>query len=110
MLCASDMLCHPILFEDDFEDGVIAPEWTLLRFVFEETGGKLRTTTTTRPGFNYGHTGNGRSAVAQLAPGDMSWTDVRVEWDQQNDAAIGIVDPGLPACQHTPRFQFRIAQ
>ena len=101
-------LCRDILFKDDFEDGVIAPEWSLMRFEFEESGGMLRSLATTRPGFAYGHSANGRSAVAALGIGS-TWTDVHVEWTQQAFASVPIVDGGLPACQHTPNFGFRVA-
>ncbi|MBX7193497.1 MAG: hypothetical protein K1X94_15685 [Sandaracinaceae bacterium] len=100
-------LCRYVLFEDDFEDGVIGPEWSLMRFTFAETGGVLRSQPTTRPGFMYGHVGNGRSPVAAVGIG-AEWTDVHVEWTQQSFDNVPIVDSGLPACQHTPNFGFRV--
>ncbi len=97
-----------ILFEDSFEDGVIDPEWSLLRFEFSESDGRLQSTPTVRPGFNYGHSGNGRGAIAALGIGDPRWIDVRVEWTQQSLASVPIVDPGLQPCEHTPSVRFRI--
>jgi hypothetical protein len=106
--CASDELCHPILFSDDFEGGTIKPDWSLMRFDFALVQGHLQTQPTVRAGFNYGQGGNGRSAVAALHIGDTSWTDVRVEWTQQTQASLLIVDGSLPACQHTPGVLYRV--
>jgi hypothetical protein len=110
MLCASDQRCHPIVFTDNFDSGAIDPQWTLLRFVFDVENGHLQTTPTVRPGFNYGQGGNGRSAVAALHIGDTGWTDLRVEWTQQSQASLAIVDPSLPACQHTPSVMWRVEE
>ena len=108
-LCASDQLCHPILFQDSFDTGSIDPQWSLLRFEFDiNANGQLETLPTTRPGFNYGQGGNGRSAVAALHVGDPTWTDLRVEWTQQSEASLLIVDASLPACEHTPSMLFRL--
>jgi hypothetical protein len=107
-LCATDLQCHPIVFTDNFDSGAIDPAWSLLRFTFDVESGHLQTTPTVRPGFDYGQGGNGRSAVAALHVGDASWTDLRVEWTQQAQASLGIVDPSLPACQHTPNVMWRV--
>jgi len=108
-LCGDDGLCHPILFADDFEDGVIAPDWGVYRFAFEESGGTLHTLPMARPGFDYGHRANGRSGVAAVQIGG-SWTDIRVEWRQQNLASIPIVDPSIDECEHVPQLFFRLAR
>ncbi len=109
-LCATDLQCHPIVFTDNFDSGAIDPAWSLLRFTFDVESGHLQTTPTVRPGFDYGQGGNGRSAVAALHVGDASWTDLRVEWTQQCQASLLIVDPSLPPCQHTPNVMWRIEE
>ncbi|MDB4957946.1 MAG: hypothetical protein JWO36_5515 [Myxococcales bacterium] len=109
-LCASDQRCHPIVFADNFDSGAIDPQWSLMRFDFGVTSGHLQTTPNVRAGFNYGQGGNGRSAVAALHIGDTGWTDLRVEWTQQSQAALSIVDPSLPACQHTPSVMWRVEE
>ena len=106
--CASDLLCHPILFQDGFAGSQINADWALMRFEFAQQSGELATTPTVRPGFNYGQFGNGRSGVAALHIGDTTWTDVRVAWTQQSLASLHIVDSSLPACQHTPSVMFRV--
>ncbi|HEY4059330.1 MAG TPA: hypothetical protein VGM39_22085 [Kofleriaceae bacterium] len=106
--CASDDRCHPILFSDDFEAASINSAWSLMRFDFALDQGHLQTQPTVRAGFNYGQGGNGRSAVAALHIGDAAWTDIRVEWTQQSQASLLIVDSTLPACQHTPGVMYRI--
>jgi hypothetical protein len=107
-LCASDGKCHPVLFEDHFDTATIDPAWSLLRFDFDVESGHLQTLTSPRSGFNYGQGGNGRSAVAALHVGDAAWTDLRVEWTQQSQASLGIVDGTLPACQHSPTMMYRV--
>ncbi len=106
-LCASDLRCHPIVFADNFDSGAIDPAWSLMRFNFDVESGHLQTMPTVRTGFNYGQGGNGRSAVAALHLGDATWTDLRVEWTQQSQASLVIVDGSLPACQHTPNVMWR---
>ena len=108
-LCASDQRCHPVVFQDSFDGGTIDSQWSLLRFVFDvDSNGHLETTPTTRPGFNYGQGGNGRSGVAALHIGDPTWTDLRAEWTQQSAASLLIVDGSLPACQHSPSVMYRV--
>ena len=106
-LCASDLRCHPIVFTDNFDTGAIDPAWSLMRFDFDVESGHLQTTANVRTGFSYGQGGNGRSPVAALHLGDTTWTDLRIEWTQQNQASLGIVDTSLPACQHTPNVMWR---
>ena len=59
-------------------DGV---NWTPLRTLFEVQGDKLVSLPKARPGFNYGHGGNGRGATLVSNVGSADWKDYSIEFE-----------------------------
>ena len=55
--------------------------WTPWRTEFEMRGDKLVSLPKVRPGFNYGHGGNGRSATILSNIGNADWKDYRMEFE-----------------------------
>ena len=55
--------------------------WTPWRTQFEVRDGKLVSLPAARPGFNYGHGGNGRGATLATNIGNADWKDYRVEFE-----------------------------
>ena len=55
--------------------------WHAWRVEAEVRDDKLVTLPRVRPGFRYGHGGNGRSATLVTNVGNKDWTDYRVEMD-----------------------------
>lgn len=55
--------------------------WKPWRTQFEVRGDKLMTLPKARPGFRYGHGGNGRGATLMTNIGNREWKDYRVEVD-----------------------------
>lgn len=53
--------------------------WTPWRMLFEVQGDKLVTLPKARPGFNYGHSGNGRGPVLIANIGSADWRDYSIE-------------------------------
>lgn len=56
-------------------------EWIGLRREFAVTNGTIRPLPRPRAGFNYGHWGNGRSAILLTGAGDKAMRDYAVEFD-----------------------------
>lgn len=56
-------------------------EWVGLRRAFAITNGTIRPLPRAREGFNYGHWGNGRSAILLTGAGDKTLRDYAVEFD-----------------------------
>lgn len=56
-------------------------KWTPWRTQFEVQGDKLVSLPMTRPGFEYGHGGNGRNATVVTNIGDADWKDYSIEFD-----------------------------
>ncbi|MCK5799218.1 MAG: hypothetical protein KAI47_18630 [Deltaproteobacteria bacterium] len=101
-----------VLFGDDFQDGKLDPgAWQYWRVSFAEKSGRLSVLPQARPGFNYGHSGNGRGAEVVTHVGDKTWTDYRLEVDL---SATGIDSGfnlyGLPLCYTTAQVLFRITE
>jgi hypothetical protein len=101
-----------VLFVDDFSDNTLDPlSWKYWRLAFAEQGGKLRVLPQPRPGFNYGHSGNGRGAMALTHIGDKSWTDYRLELELSNTGVEASFNPhALPLCYRTANILFRVAE
>jgi hypothetical protein len=105
---ASDFRCHPILFSDDFEDGVVNPAWRLWRKTFAESGGRMNAGDSPREGFAYGETGNGRNAVLATHVGDPEWTDYRIDMDVMS-GGVGAFNPeNMMACATSFSIEFRL--
>ncbi|MGN6369402.1 MAG: family 16 glycoside hydrolase [Phycisphaerae bacterium] len=91
---------------DAFFGGVNWLEW---RTAFEIQGDKLLSLPRARPGFNYGHTGNGRGPNLFTNIGNSDWKNYRIDVDF---CATG-VDPafnpyGLPPDFHDGRIMFHV--
>lgn len=65
--------------------------WIAWRTQFEVQDDKLVSLPGARPGFNYGHGGNGRGATLATNIGNADWKDYRVEFE----LAMGGVDPAF---------------
>lgn len=65
-------------------------KWTPWRTQFEVREDKLVSLPMVRPGFNYGHGGNGRGATIVTNTGNADWKDYSVEFD----FGMTGVDPG----------------
>lgn len=65
--------------------------WILWRTIFEVQGDKLLSRPVVRPGFHYGHHGNGRGPGAMTNIGNKDWKDYSVELD----FCMSGVDPKL---------------
>ena len=65
--------------------------WSAWRVEAEVRDDKLVTLPRARPGFRYGHGGNGRSATLVTNVGNEEWTDYRVEMD----VVVAGVDPAF---------------
>jgi hypothetical protein len=100
--------CKPILFTDDFEDGIVRSDWQLWRKTFVETQGRMNVGDDPRPGFNYGHSGNGRDANLATHIGDVSWTDYRLDFDLHVLPAGAFNPFGLTACTRLLNINFRV--
>lgn len=84
--------------------------WTPWRTMFEVQGDKLVSLPKVRPGFNYGHGGNGRSPTIVTNIGNQDWKDYSVEFE------LGMtgVNPalnlhGLPADYRSGGISFHVA-
>ena len=85
-------------------------EWLPWRTLFEVQGDKLVTLPKARPGFNYGHNGNGRGPTLMSNIGNPNWRDYRVAFEY----CVTGVDPsfnpyGLPADYHDGDIFFHVA-
>ncbi|MBT7067994.1 MAG: hypothetical protein HN919_16975 [Verrucomicrobia bacterium] len=56
-------------------------KWTPLRTLFEVQGDKVVSLPKARPGFRYGHSGNGRGATLLSNVGSADWTDYSMEFE-----------------------------
>ena len=65
--------------------------WTPWRTKFEMRGAKLVSLPAAQPGFNYGHSGNGRGATLVTNIGSADWRDYSVEFE----LGMGGVDPAF---------------
>ena len=65
--------------------------WTPWRTKFEMRGDKLVSLPAAQPGFNYGHSGNGRGATLVTNIGSADWKDYSVEFE----LGMGGVDPAF---------------
>ncbi|HVM47251.1 MAG TPA: protein kinase [Candidatus Acidoferrum sp.] len=85
-------------------------DWLPWRTLFEVKGDKLVTLPKARPGFNYGHNGNGRGPTLMSNIGNPNWRDYRAEFEY----CVTGVDPsfnpyGLPADYHDGGIFFHVA-
>ena len=85
-------------------------EWLPWRTLFEVQGDKLVTLPRARPGFNYGHNGNGRGPTLMSNIGNPNWRDYRASFEY----CVTGVDPsfnpyGLPADYHDGNIFFHVA-
>lgn len=92
---------------DVFFGGV---NWQTWRTQFEMQGDKLVSLPRVRPGFNYGHWGNGRGAMLATNIGNSDWRDYRVEFEY----CVTGIDPafnlhGLGADYYGGGFSFHVA-
>ena len=102
--------CKPILFSDDFSDGALSSSWLPMRKAFVESAGHLAVGDLPRPGFNYGHSGNGRDALVATHAGDRKWTDYRLDVDARS-LPPGSYNPyGVTSCERFLRIGFRVEQ
>jgi hypothetical protein len=84
--------------------------WQPWRTLFEIRDDKLMSLPRARPGFNYGHNGNGRSPLLMSNIGSEDWRDYRVEFEY----CVTGVDPsfnpyGLGSDYHDGCFLFHVA-
>ena len=84
--------------------------WLPWRTLFEVQGDRLVTLPKARPGFNYGHNGNGRGPTLMSNIGNPDWKDYRVEFEY----CVTGVDPsfnpyGLPPDYHDGGIHFHVA-
>lgn len=84
--------------------------WTPWRTMFEVQGDKLVTLPKARPGFNYGHWGNGRSAALVSSIGSHEWKDYSVEFELGMIGVNPAFNPhGLPADYRSGALSFHVA-
>jgi len=84
--------------------------WHGWRTQFEERDGALVSLPKARPGFNYGHSGNGRGPLLATNIGNSDWKDYSLEFD----FCVTGVDPsfnpyGLGADYHDGAIMFHVA-
>ncbi len=83
--------------------------WTPWRTMFEVQGDKLVTLPKARPGFNYGHWGNGRSPTLVTNIGNPDWKDYRVEFELGMTGVSPALNPhGLPADYRSCGISFHV--
>ncbi len=84
--------------------------WQTWRTQFEIEGDKLVTLPKARPGFNYGHWGNGRSATLVTNIGSTKWKDYSVEFELGMTGVNPTHNPhGLPAEYRSAGLSFHVA-
>jgi len=84
--------------------------WTPWRTMFEIQGDKLVSLPKVRPGFNYGHFGNGRSATLVTNIGNLDWRDYSVEFEMGLTGVNPAHNPhGLPADFRSGGLSFHVA-
>ena len=84
--------------------------WTPWRTMFEVQGDKLVTLPKARPGFNYGHSGNGRSSTLITNIGNQDWKNYSVEFEiGMTGVNPGFNPHGLPADYRSGSLMFHVA-
>ena len=84
--------------------------WTPWRTMFEVQGDKLVTLPKARPGFNYGHWGNGRSSSLMTNVGSQDWKDYSMEFEIGMTGVNPAFNPhGLPADYRNESIAFHVA-
>ena len=86
-------------------------KWTPWHTLFAVQGDKLVSLPKPRPGFNYGHTGDGRGAIIVANVGDSDWRDYSVEFEY----CVTGIDPafnpyGIGSDYHDGRIYFHLAE
>jgi hypothetical protein len=83
--------------------------WLAWRTSFEVQGDKLVSLPKARPGFNYGHGGNGRGPGLMTNIGNSDWKDYRVEFDFCAPGVDPAFNPhGLGQDFHDGRIVFHV--
>jgi hypothetical protein len=84
--------------------------WTPWRTLFEVQGDRLVSLPKVRPGFNYGHGGNGRSATLMTNIGNADWKDYSVEFEFGMSGMDPAFNPyGLPTSFRSVSIMFHVA-
>ena len=84
--------------------------WTPWRTMFEVQGDKLVSLPKARPGFNYGHGGNGRGATLRANIGSKDWKDYSVEFEFGMRGVDPAFNPhGLPLDYRSGNIVFHVA-
>ncbi|MEI6082974.1 MAG: family 16 glycoside hydrolase [Verrucomicrobiota bacterium] len=94
-------------------DGALAfggVNWTPWRTLFEVQGDKLVSLPKVRPGFNYGHGGNGRGPALMTNIGSPDWKDYSVEFEYGMRGVDPALNPhGLPLDYRGGFIMFHVA-
>lgn len=84
--------------------------WTPWRMMFEVQGDKLVSLPKARPGFNYGHNGNGRGPVLVANVGSKEWRDYSAEFEFCMTGVSASFNPyGLPLTYRNGSILFHVA-
>ncbi len=84
--------------------------WMAWRTAFEVQGDKLVALPKARPGFNYGHDGNGRSSWLVSNVGNPDWKDYTVEFEYCMSGVDPAFNPcGLPLDYRSGQIMFHVA-
>lgn len=84
--------------------------WLVWRTMFEVQGDKLVSLPKVRPGFNYGHGGNGRGPTLMSNIGSPDWKDYCVEFEYCVTGMDPRFNPGrIPADYHDGAIYFHVA-
>ena len=84
--------------------------WLAWRTEFEVSGDMLLPLPKARPGYNYGHGGNGRGPFLVTNIGSAEWKDYRVEFDYCFSGVDPALNPhGLPPDYRAGGFVFHVA-
>ena len=96
------------IYGDNFDDGVLSNLWTPERTQWEERDGRLYTVPAAIPGFNYGHSGDGRNSRLNFGIGDPNLVNYRVEFDYGTLPVNPAFNPfGLDSTLNVMYLQFR---
>jgi hypothetical protein len=83
--------------------------WTPWRTMFEVQGDKLVTLPKARPGFDYGHGGNGRDATLVANIGNKDWKDYSIELEYGMSGVDPAFNPhGLPQSHRSGGIMFHV--
>jgi hypothetical protein len=84
--------------------------WKPWRTMFEVRGDKLVSLPKARPGFNYGHSGNGRGATLMTNIGSKNWKDYRIDLEFGMRGVDPALNPhGLPLSYRSGSIVFHVA-